>query len=187
VQQNAPTCTKAGRNLFLRGYDPTPTGWVGGRAAERRSGGWGLQGGAPKLRPARWGPGQNRTLPGRNPTAMRLARIQHAEGWSWFPKGAKALWSKGSTGSADSSLGRPERVRVSGQERPDWRVSGARTLTSDQPAKRLHGARYRLAGRAAPCAGGDATGNARAGSPCQDSAEGQTKFYFVCTTRTYLA
>lgn len=31
-------------------------------------------------------------------------------------------------------------VRVSGHEGPDWRVSGANTLTSDQPAIRLHGA-----------------------------------------------
>jgi hypothetical protein len=90
--------------------------------------------------------------------------------------GRNAPWPMGSTGSADSSLGRPERVWVSGQERPDWRVSGANTLTSDQPAKRLHGARCWPANRAAPCAGGDATGNARAGSPCQDGAGDRRNF-----------
>ncbi|MBK9584594.1 MAG: hypothetical protein IPO55_01570 [Alphaproteobacteria bacterium] len=46
-------------------------------------------------------------------------------------------WSMGSTGSAEGSLGLPERVWVSGQERPDWWVSGANTPARDQPAKRL--------------------------------------------------
>ncbi|MBK6894985.1 MAG: hypothetical protein IPH06_00130 [Alphaproteobacteria bacterium] len=83
MQQNAPTCTKAGRILFLSDSDPTPTGWAGGPGLHKGQcpfAGWGLQGRAPKPPPCSMGPGQNRNLPGRNPTAMRLARIQPAQG-----------------------------------------------------------------------------------------------------------
>lgn len=53
-------------------------------------------GGERSRRPARWGSGESRSLPGRNPTATRLARIQPARGL----------------------------VRVSGHEGHDWRCNG---------------------------------------------------------------
>ncbi len=126
MQQNAPTCTKPGGIYSFSTLIRLPRGWAGGPELHKA---------AEPLCPS----------PGAAPSVVIQRRnaggIQPADGWSRFPKGAKALWSMGSTGSADSSLGPPERVWVSGQERPDWRVSGASTLTSGQPAKRLQGAR----------------------------------------------
>ena len=105
----------------------------------------------------------------------------------------------GSRGRAEISLGLHGMVWVSGHEGPDWRVSGANTLTSAQPAIRLTGASRLDAGDAPPssCL---KTGQRPALKPRahpEDRTDGgtsfsrlcveQTKFYFVCTTRTHLA
>ena len=103
-------------------------------------------------------------------------------------------------GSANAPLlGLHGMVWVSGNEGPDWRVSGANTLTRDQPAIRLAGASRLDAGDAPPrsCL---KTGQRPALKPRavpEDRTDGgtsfsrlcggQTKFYFVCTTRTHLA
>jgi hypothetical protein len=132
----------------------------------------------------RWGPGQNRHLPGRGPAARRW-RHPNRGGLVRGPGGRNAPRSMGSTGSADSSLGLHEMVRVSGLEGPDWRVSGANTLTGDATATRCTGAhRARMpdcARRRGYPTGGGTLPLARW------CVRGQTKFYFVCTTRTYLA
>lgn len=119
----------------LEGFNSSPTPirvrGVGGRA--------GIAQGA--LPVCRVGSGAEPNSPRSQSNRDEVGAHPNRVGLVWGPGGRNAPWSMGSTGSADSSLGRPERVRVSGQERPDWRVSGASTLTSDQPAKRLHGAR----------------------------------------------
>lgn len=71
----------------------------------------------------------NRDEVGAHPNREGLAPRE-----SLGSRGRNAPWSMGSTGSADGSLGRPERFRVSGHEGPDWRVSGASTLTRSAPS-----------------------------------------------------
>ena len=90
-------------------------------------------------------------------------------------------------------------VWVSGHEGPDWRVSGANTLTSAQPAIRLTGASRLDAGDAPPssCLKTGQRSDLKPRATPEDRTDGgtsfsrlcgeQTKFYFVCTTRTHLA
>lgn len=137
-----------------------------------------MQGGAPKPPPCSMGTGAEPTSPRSRSSGETLARIQPAEGWSRFPKGAKALWSMGVQGERDSSTlfdgsrGAPKAPLVMGCRgagtRPDaWRTTEPVTVPRHAPEGMQRGTRERV--------------------PLAKIVRGQTKFYFVCTTRTHLA
>ncbi|MBK6895802.1 MAG: hypothetical protein IPH06_04345 [Alphaproteobacteria bacterium] len=99
MQQNAPTCTEAGRNGFLSG---SGQGWAGGPAGLHKGpcpfAGWGLQGGAPKPPPCRVGTGAEPTSPRSQSNRDEVGAHPTREVVVRFPKGAKALWSMGVQG-----------------------------------------------------------------------------------------
>src|SRR5262245_45560878 len=84
------------------------------RASNRRTVGRGSR--AYEMPLGRWGSGVARRLPGRNPTALTLARIQTAQGWSWV-SGAGTLLTGDATGrtvapAREGSM--PKRRRLAG-------------------------------------------------------------------------